>query len=94
MITIAAEAFLRAVQAQTHERAPSPKVYREGGDLRDVQLNGQIDVAAAMQAALLSLRQSSETMEEAGSAYVDASQHISVDGIWTVMFDAGLREGQ
>ena len=90
MIQTAAEAFLEAVQAQTHERAPPPKVYREGGDLRDVQIIGQIDILAAIKAAMATLRTASEEMEEAGSAYVDRSQNIVVDGIWTAMMDAAL----
>jgi hypothetical protein len=90
MTRSAAEAFLEAVQAQTHERAPPPKVYRENGDLRDVQIIGQIDILAALEAAMATLRTASEEMEEAGSAYVDRSQHIAVDGIWTAMMDAAL----
>jgi hypothetical protein len=93
MIRTAAEAFLEAVQAQTHERAPPPKVYREDGDLRDVQIIGQIDVLAAIEAAMAALRVASDEMEEAGSARVERSQHIEVDGIWTAMMDAALHRG-
>jgi hypothetical protein len=90
MIRTAAEAFLKAIQDQTHERAPPPKVYREDGDLRDVQIIGQIDVLAAMKAAMAALRVASDEMEEAGSARVERSQHIEVDTIWTAMIDAAL----
>ena len=93
MIRTAAEAFLEAVQAQTHERAPPPKVYREGGDLCDVQIIGQIDVLAAIGAAMAALRIASDEMEEAGSAHADRSQHIEVDAIWTAMMDAALQPG-
>jgi hypothetical protein len=91
-ISAAAEAFLSAVQTQTHERQPSPVAYRADGDLRDVQLVGQIDVHAAMSAAIFALRESSEEMEEAASAYVEQSQHVAVDGVWSVMIDALLAD--
>jgi hypothetical protein len=45
-----------------------------------------------MRAAILSTRESSEAMEEAGSAYIERSKHIAVDGIWSVMVDAMLEE--
>jgi hypothetical protein len=93
MITKAAEAFLAAIEAQARDRAPPPKVYREDGDLRDVQIVGQVDILAAIKVAMATLRIASDRMEEAGSAYVDQSQHIEVDGIWTAMMDAALRPG-
>jgi hypothetical protein len=93
MDTVAAEAFLAAVQAQARERAPTPLVYREGDDLRDVQFVGQIDVLAAMRAAIMAMRESDEEMEEAGSRYVDQAQHIAVDGVWSTMIDAILVHG-
>ena len=91
MIRTAAEAFLAAVEAQTRDRSAPPKVYREGGDLHDVQIVGQIDILAAIKAAMATLRTASDEMEEAGSAYVDSSQHVAVDGIWTAMMDAALQ---
>ena len=93
MIRKAAEAFLAAIEAQAHEHAPPPKVYRERGDLRDVQIVGQVDVLAAITAAMAALRIASDQMEEAGSAQVDQSRHVEVDGIWTAMMDAALRAG-
>ena len=93
MIKAAAEAFLQAVQAQTHERGPPPMVYRDPGNLCDVQFTGQVDVLAAMRAAVTAMRQSTEVMEEAGSTYVDGSQHIAVDGIWSTMIDAAVADG-
>jgi hypothetical protein len=93
MIRKAAEAFLAAIEAQAHEHAPPPKVYRERGDLRDVQIVGQVDVLAAITAAVAALRIASDQMEEAGSAQVDQSRHVEVDGIWTAMMDAALRPG-
>ncbi len=93
MDRIAAEAFLTAVEAQTHDHAPSPLVYREGEDLRDIQFVGQIDVLAAMRAAIFAMRDSDEDMDEAGSRYVDGAQHIAVDGIWSTMIDAILSAG-
>jgi hypothetical protein len=92
MDSVAADAFLLAVEAQTHDRGPSPIVYREGDDLRDIQFVGQIDVLAAMRAAILAMRESDEDMEEAGSRYVDAAQHIAVDGVWSAMIDAILAD--
>ncbi|MDB5738639.1 MAG: hypothetical protein JWO65_2307 [Sphingomonas bacterium] len=92
IITIAAEALLQAIQAQTHKRGPPPAVYRDEGDLRDVQFAGQIDILAAMRAAFTAMSDSSEAMEEAGSRYVDASKHVSVDGIWSTMIEAALAE--
>lgn len=89
---ILAEAFLQAVQAQTHDHGPSPIAYRDGTDLRDVQFVGQIDVLAAMREAVLAIRDATDEMEEAGSAYVDRSQHIAVDGIWTTMIDAAIAD--
>jgi len=93
MIRKAAEAFLAAIEAQACDHAPAPKVYRENHDLRDVQIVGQIDILAAMTAAMTALRVASERMEEAGSAQVDEARHIEVDGIWTAMMDAALRRG-
>jgi hypothetical protein len=93
MIRKAAEAFLAAIEAQAHDRAPPSKVYREQDDLRDVQIVGQIDILAAMTAALAALRIASDQMEEAGSAQVDQSRHVEVDGIWTAMMNAALRPG-
>lgn len=90
LITVAAEAFLQAVEKQTHDRQPSPAVYRTGGTLRDVQIAGQIDILGAMREAIAAMRDSTEDMEEVGSAYVAASSHISVDGIWSAMIDAAL----
>jgi hypothetical protein len=91
MIRTVAEAFLVAVQAQTQERAPPPKVYRAEGDLRDVQIIGQIDILAAIEVALTTLRIASDEMAKAGSAYDDRSQHLQVDGIWTTMMDVALQ---
>jgi hypothetical protein len=93
MIRKAAEAFLAAIEAQARDRAPPPKVYREPGELRDVQIVGQIDILAAMTAGVAALRIASDQMEEAGSAQVDQSRHVEVDGIWTAMMDAALRPG-
>jgi hypothetical protein len=90
MIRTAAEAFLAAVEAQIRDRSPPPKVYRESGNFCDVQIIGQIDILAAIEAAMAALRTASDEMEEAGSAYVERSQHIAVDGIWTAMIDAAL----
>jgi hypothetical protein len=94
MDRVAAEAFLTAVQAQTHDRAPTPLVYREGDDLRDVQFVGQVDVLSAMRAAIAAMRESDEDMEEAGSRYADEAQHVAVDGIWSTMIDAILADGK
>jgi hypothetical protein len=93
MIRSAAEAFLAAVQTQADERGATAKVHRQDGDLRDVQIIGSIDVLAAIRVAVATLRVASDEMEEAGSAYVDQSQHVEVDGIWTAMMDAALRPG-
>ena len=94
MDRVAAEAFLAAVQAQIHTRGPSPLVYREGDNLRDVQFVGQIDVLSAMREAIRAMRESDEDMEEAGSRYVDEAQHVAVDGIWSTMIDAILAGGR
>lgn len=93
MIRSAAEAFLVAIQTQTDEQGPPAKVHRQDGDLRNVQIIGPIDLLAAIRVAVATLRVASDEMEEAGSAYVDQSQHIEVDGIWTAMMDAALRPG-
>jgi hypothetical protein len=93
MDRIAADAFLAAIQTQTHDRAPNPVVYRDGDDLRDIQFVGQVDILAAMRAAILAMRGSDEDMEEAGRRYVDGAQHVAVDGIWSTMIDAILADG-
>ncbi len=60
MIGKAAEALLAAIEAQAHDRAPTPKVYRKQDDLRDVQIVGQIDILAAITAAMAALRTASD----------------------------------
>jgi hypothetical protein len=93
MIRKAAEAFLAAIERQAREHAPPPKVYRERGDLRDVQIVGQVDILAAITTAMATLRIASDQMEEPGSAQLDQSRHVEVDGIWTAMMEAALRPG-
>ncbi len=81
LIDTVAEAFLAAVEAQSHPRQPSPVVYRTPGDLHDVQLVGQIDVIAAMRLAIGAIRTPTSEMREAADA---------ADAVWPLMIDVVL----
>ncbi len=92
LIDTLAEAFLAAVQAQSHPRQPSPVVYRADGDLRDVQFVGQIDVIAAMRLAVLALRDAAPGGAPAMAVQDDGSGRVGATLTWTTMIDALLAD--
>ncbi len=63
-----AEAFCRAIEAQTRLHAAPSRIYRDAGDFRDVQISGQVDVLDAMKAALMVMREPIDAMVKAGAA--------------------------